>query len=141
MDKSSNLDIMARTIYGEARGESLSGKVAVANVVLNRAKKSKLVSDHMIVNICLKPYQFSCWNADDVNSSIIKDVSVSDPVFLECLAVAKLAILDLLEDNTHGSTHYHVSSIGFPESWKEKGEADKKPVAIIGRHSFYNNVK
>lgn len=29
-------DILARTIYGEARGESISGMEAVASVVLNR---------------------------------------------------------------------------------------------------------
>lgn len=34
---SQDLDYLAHTIYGEARGESFEGKVAVAAVVLNRA--------------------------------------------------------------------------------------------------------
>ena len=31
-------DIMARTIYGEARGEGQRGMQAVANVIMNRVK-------------------------------------------------------------------------------------------------------
>lgn len=38
---SSNLNLLARLIYGEARGESYTGQVAVGAVVLNRVKSSK----------------------------------------------------------------------------------------------------
>lgn len=38
---SSNLNLLARLVYGEARGESYTGQVAVAAVVLNRVKSSK----------------------------------------------------------------------------------------------------
>ena len=37
---SSNLDLLARLVHGEARGEPYSGQVAVAAVVLNRVKSS-----------------------------------------------------------------------------------------------------
>ena len=37
---SANLDLLARLIYGEARGEPYTGQVAVAAVVLNRVKNS-----------------------------------------------------------------------------------------------------
>lgn len=37
---SSNLNLLARLVYGEARGEPYSGQVAVAAVVLNRVKSS-----------------------------------------------------------------------------------------------------
>ena len=33
-----DVDILARTIFGEARGESLSGQEAIASVVINRVK-------------------------------------------------------------------------------------------------------
>ena len=36
--KSKNLDLLARLVYGEARGEPYLGQVAVAAVVLNRVK-------------------------------------------------------------------------------------------------------
>ena len=34
-------DIFAKTIFGEARGETLAGQEAVASVILNRVKKSQ----------------------------------------------------------------------------------------------------
>lgn len=37
---SSNLNLLSRLVYGEARGEPYSGQVAVAAVVLNRVKSS-----------------------------------------------------------------------------------------------------
>lgn len=36
--KENDIDILARTIYGEARGETDLGKMAVASVILNRYK-------------------------------------------------------------------------------------------------------
>lgn len=37
----SNVNLLARVVYGEARGEPYTGQVAVAAVVLNRVKSSK----------------------------------------------------------------------------------------------------
>ena len=37
---SSNLNLLSRVVYGEARGETYTGQVAVAAVVLNRVKSS-----------------------------------------------------------------------------------------------------
>ena len=39
-NNSSNLNLLARLVYGEARGEPYTGQVAVAAVVLNRVKNS-----------------------------------------------------------------------------------------------------
>ena len=38
---SSNVNLMAKAIYGEARGESYTGQVAVGAVIMNRVKSSK----------------------------------------------------------------------------------------------------
>lgn len=40
-NNSSNVNLLARVVYGEARGEAYTGQVAVAAVVLNRVKSSK----------------------------------------------------------------------------------------------------
>ncbi|MGE0190306.1 MAG: cell wall hydrolase [Dongiaceae bacterium] len=152
---SKDLDILARTIYGEARGENIEGKVAVANVILNRFRKVQAIKkerpahqfSHLFGNgitleaTCLRPWQFSCWNNNDPNREKILAVKGTDLFFNECIAVAKVAIAGLLVDNTKGSTHYHVLSDGFPPSWKKPGEADHEPAVIIGKHAFYNTVK
>lgn len=40
-NNSSNVNLLAKVVYGEARGEPYTGQVAVAAVVLNRVKSSK----------------------------------------------------------------------------------------------------
>lgn len=40
-NNSSNVNLLARAIYGEARGEPYAGQVAVGAVILNRVKSSK----------------------------------------------------------------------------------------------------
>ena len=53
------IDILARTLWGEARGETLSGKEAVACVILNRLKKTNAKGlfwwGNTLEEICLKP--------------------------------------------------------------------------------------
>lgn len=53
-------DILARLIYSEARGESMTGKRGVYYVVVNRkAKNSSEFGGNTIAGIALKKYQFS----------------------------------------------------------------------------------
>ena len=64
------IDTLARTIFGEARGEPIKGQEAVASVVLNRVKVAQARGGrywwgHDIISVCQKPYQFSCWNKSD----------------------------------------------------------------------------
>ncbi len=133
-----SVDILARTIYGEARGESLKGKEAIANVILNRIKKASLNRNfwwgHTIEQVCLKPYQFSCWNKNDVNYRIITNISPSDAIFQTCQRVARRAICGLLEDNTQNATHYHSETVS------PKWALGKAPCVSIGSHLFYNNI-
>lgn len=54
----SDIEIVAKTLFGEARGEGEMGLKGVASVIWTRAGGdiSKLK------DVCLKPKQFSCWN-------------------------------------------------------------------------------
>ena len=62
-------DILARTLWGEARGESLAGQIAVAWTIRNRVNDGKDKSwwGEGYAGVCQKPYQFSCWNRNDPN--------------------------------------------------------------------------
>ena len=51
-------DILARTIWAEARGDGWEGMQAVASVVLNRVKQNSWYGKS-IVAVCLFPWQFS----------------------------------------------------------------------------------
>lgn len=128
-------DILARTIWGEARGEPLAGKEAVANVVINRLrhaqKRGGFWWGHTIVDICTKPYQFSCWNENDPNYKKLIAVGSDDAQFAVCLRIARRAVVGTLPDNTGGADHYHADTI-MP-SWAR----DRAPIAVIGNHIFY----
>lgn len=136
--KDSAVDVLARTIWGEARGESVRGKEAVALVVMNRLAVAKVKGRHWwgncVVSICQKPFQFSCWNANDPNRPKLERVDISDRNFRCCLRIARRALAHSLEDVTLGATHYHTKSC-LPV-WA-KGVV---PCTEIGNHLFYNNV-
>jgi len=136
MRPANDIEAMACTMFGEARGEPLSGKIGVANVIMNRVNQGGWWGS-TITAVCLFPSQFSCWNKDDPNFAKIKDVPYTDHVFGICMTVAEIAYLGGLADITGGSTHYHDESIEFPAAWGDK----KTPAKIIGRLHFYNDVK
>lgn len=137
--KAKSIDLMARTIWGEARGETLTGKEAVANVILNRhtlsQRRGKMWWGNTIPDICLKSYQFSCWNKLDPNYNKMTAIDESDPQFAICQRIAARALNGVLPDHTFGADHYHTVSI-LP-SWAE----GRVSTATIGHHVFYQLEK
>jgi len=126
----SDTEILAKTIYGEARGEGLTGMEAVANVIINRAKHPCWWGKN-IREVCLKPQQFSCWNTDDPNREKLDSDLSAEPLFGVCRRIAVRAIKGLLPDKTKGSTHYHAVSV------HPRWAAALVPNVQIGRHLFY----
>jgi N-acetylmuramoyl-L-alanine amidase len=126
------LDILARTIYGEARGESFNGKVAVAYTITNRASRPSWWGSD-ITSVCLKPQQYSCWNPDDPNFNLLGEATLASHSFRDCLAAALLVYNRTLPDPTNGATHYFALSMSTPPLWAAK----MKAVSAIGNHSFF----
>ena len=127
------VDTFARTLWGEARGETKAGREAIASVILNRLKKPSRFGKS-IEEVCLKPAQFSCWNDGDPNLPKLKKVDEIDPVFAECVAIAENAVQGLLADSVIGADHYHTA--GVSPAWSQ----GKTPCIIIGNHLFFNNI-
>jgi N-acetylmuramoyl-L-alanine amidase len=123
-------EILARTIYGEARGEGKVGMEAVASVILNRASNPNRWPND-VRDVCLERKQFSCWNLTDPNREKLLTVTAKDSGFRLALDTAERAVAGLLDDPTGGADHYHEKSI-IP-GWV-KGQT---PTAKIGRHVFY----
>ena len=132
------VDIMAKTLFGEARGEGLPGIEAVASVIMNRLKIALQKGDYWwgknIHEICLKPFQFSCWNPKDPNFEKIKKVTKDSPVFQMCKRVAERAMTGFLKDPTNGATHYHTKQ-SHP-AWARH----LVPVEELGNHIFYREL-
>lgn len=130
----SPVDVLARTLYGEARGESVRGIEAVAAVVMNRVRRGGWWGG-TVERVCRRKWQFSCWNESDPNRARIERVDETDRVFRICLRIARRAVAGSLDDPTCGATHYHTRAIA--PDWARALE----PSAEIGSHLFYNNVE
>lgn len=133
------IDVLARTLWGEGRGEGTKGMEAVASVVLNRVAAAQSRGGYWwggdIISVCQKPYQFSCWNRSDQNYKKLQAVTESDVYFSTALRIARRAVAGSLKDSTGGATHYHEKSI-LP-AWA----SGQTPTAAIGRHIFYQLIE
>lgn len=136
-DRSRDIDVLARTIWGEARGEGAKGMQAVANVIMNRFRLATGSLSYArqfgatVADICTKKYQFSVWLRDDPNYLLIQRVTTADALFAKAMSIASSAVGGRLSDITGGADHYHTASV-LP-SWA-RGET---PVRVIGSHEFY----
>ena len=126
------LDCLSKNIYYEAGTEPFEGKVAVAQVTINRTKSGKFPTDicavvyerNLVYNnlIC----QFS-WYCD----SKAKVSPIHAATYKESEAVAKKVLLegfrlDIIKEDT---LYYHADYIN--PGWK------RQRVAKIGKHIFY----
>lgn len=111
--------VLARTIYGEARGEDDETKKAVANVVMNRVKNPKWWGK-TVKEVCLARKQFSCFNFDDPNFEKLIKAAIKDKAFQDCFGTAFAVIKELISDNTDRATHYHNKDIDTV--WDDKME-------------------
>jgi spore germination cell wall hydrolase CwlJ-like protein len=128
-------EVLARTIWGEARGEGAVGMHAVANVILNRVAQPSWWGD-TVESVCMKPFQFSAWNKSDLNRVKLEQVSEEDPQFRAALQIAHAAIAGELPDLTNGATHYHDKRMEIPPKWARGHE----PLTTIGHHVFFKGV-
>lgn len=126
------IDVVARTLWGEARGEPERGKEAVCWVIRNRAERGGRFGATW-KEVCLKPYAFSCWNRNDPQREKLlafKEGSRELVVFRGI--AAKIRLLENEDDPTGGADHYHAAYID-PPPWTAK----MTQTASIGRHLFY----
>ena len=124
-----DVDIAARTIWGEARGEGFAGMQGVMNVISNRVKNGSFGSG--FAGVCKKPFQFSTWNRDDPNYPLILQVGFNDKNFQIAMSLAEQGEEGNLVDITKGALYYYSSSIETPY-WAE----NMVQTVIIGKTIF-----
>lgn len=136
-------DVVGLTLFGEARGQTVEGRIAVANVIGNRvaAQVSAFGLTHRAV--CLKPWQFSCWRPEggQANYELLMDAAANlsqhravGPLLKECLWIADGLLREQFRDYTRGATHYLTSALyeSHPPAW-----AKTVPIlASLGAHVF-----
>ena len=129
------LQIGARTIYGEARGEGPAGMDAVAHVLINRVKDGRW--GMTLFQVCLAPYQFSCWNVGDPNRMIMITLDDAQPLLQQCIVAMDNAMAGDTFDPTGGATHYYADTMPSVPTWT----VGATETAHIGAHIFFKNVK
>ena len=148
------LNCLAQNIYHEARGESYRGKVAVANVTMNRVRSKKFPGticgvvkqavysrwwkEHHNKNVPVRHMcQFS-WYCDGKSDSVLLTdsngtvIKANMDAWQDSLEIAKLALLGDLSDITAGATHYYNPDLANPD-WAKHFVM----VGQIGNHAFH----
>ena len=116
-NSSSDLNLLARLVHAEARGEPYTGQVAVASVVLNRVKSSSFPNS--VAGVIYQSGAFSVVNDGQIN--------------LTPNATAKKAAQDAINgwDPSYGAIYYFN-----PKTATNKWIWSRPVTVVIGRHRF-----
>lgn len=130
------VEVLARTLWAEARNGRIPGMEAVAWVILNRARNPRWWGN-TIRSVCLAPRQFSCWNASDPQHRRMVSTPKTDPDMARAWDVAERAVQGMLRgDPTRGADHYFAPAGmagGKPPRW-----ADPSKLTLEAHgHRFY----
>lgn len=114
---SSDLYLLAKCVYAEARGEPYEGQVAVAAVILNRVKSASF--PNTIAGVIYQPYAFTAVSDGQIN------LTPNDTAYK--------AAQDALNgwDPTYGCLYYYNPATAT-SSWIWS----RKTVVTIGKHVF-----
>lgn len=137
-----DVEALTLTIWGEARGEPIQGKVGVAMVMRNRVL-SHYRGALTFVAVCTAHAQFSAWTDEAAQMQAEQELLTGDPTLARhpdpvlrlCLEIAKATIAGELADNTRNSNHYVTSNLykNARPNW-----ANGVPALTLGNHVFFN---
>ncbi|RZM31085.1 MAG: cell wall hydrolase [Sphingomonas sp.] len=120
-DMGDELQCMAGAIYFEAKGEPLSGQLAVAEVILNRSKSGRFPKS--VCSVVTQPGQFSFVRGGHVPSV------PSNRQYRTAIAVARVALADSWDSPASDAMYFHAKRAA--PGWH------RQQVAAIGNHVFY----
>ena len=119
-----DLKCLAQAVYFEARGEPIEGQLAVAEVVMNRAK-SGLYPDNYC-DVITQPAQFSF-----VHRGIIPTADETSTAWQRAEAIAEIAQQNLWQSKAADALYFHATYVR--PSWARQ----KVELAQIETHIFY----
>lgn len=122
---------LAEALYFEARGESVRGQFAVAEVILNRVDSGRFPDTlcGVIKQGTGKKYQCQFTYTCDGHKEVIREKRAYERVS----KVARAALDGRSQEMTSGATHYHTKAVR--PSWSRV----YKETARIGVHIFYRH--
>lgn len=126
----SDVGLVALTVWREARGEPRQGKLAVAHSIMNRVLAPGWWGSD-VPTVVGKAWQYS--SLTDPKDPQLVMWPRWDPGWVECLEVARAAVLGTEPHPAPGADSYFAVSIPAPK-WADPA----KFVAQIGHHRFFN---
>lgn len=133
---STDEEILARTLWGEARNDSEAFMQGVASVVMNRLRR-KVWWGSTLRQVCTGGGQFPCWQPRNaLYPQMTSRQPPADAAYARALEIARKALTSSLPDNTFGATHYCPIWLSPLPPWA----AGKQPRETIGAYAFYNNI-
>lgn len=120
---------LAEALYFEARGESVKGQFAVAEVIMNRVDSARFPDTVCDVIHQGTGRKFACQFTYTCDGH--KEVIAEPAAFRQVGRVASLMINGAARPLTKGATHYHTRAVS--PKWSRKFPR----TATIGVHHFY----
>ncbi len=124
-------EVATLVILGEARCQGQVGMKAVAQVILNRARKLDMPREEAVKAVCLAPYQFSCVKAISGRSGVLKAESDRATEQAEAIAAFICHDIDVGKELVGQSDHYYAHKLCKPKWAKEY-----KRKTVILDHTF-----
>jgi N-acetylmuramoyl-L-alanine amidase len=115
-------ECLARAVYWESRGEPLSGQLAVAEVVINRARSGRFAPT--LCGVVRQPYQFSF-----VRRGYIPQPPLASRDWQVAVAIARIASDRLAQGGAPDALFFHARRVN--PGWR------LTRVATVGNHVFY----
>ena len=122
---------LSEALYFEARGETVKGQFAVAEVIMNRVKSARFPTTvcGVINQGTGKKYQCQFTYTCDGHAETIREPKAFERV----AKVAKLTLDGGMPELTSGATHYHTTAVS--PAWSRT----YRRTARIGMHLFYRH--
>lgn len=126
-----SIQVGARTIRGEARGEILEAQRAVAYVLVNRLRDGRW--GKTLAEVARHPMQFSCWNSGDPNRAYCEGLEDCESGLLQAVGLLGEALAGL-PDPSHGAKWYKNVGLAWPKDWGPI----RAPLCTIGHLDFFD---
>ncbi len=130
------VQLLALTMWGDARQDGPEAMRAVGHVVMNRIRSARHFGRN-IKEVVWKRKAFSCWNPSDPNRAAMKSIkslpsdSLDKIRYKQAVKIARDIIGHADSDPTSGALFYHTKSIS--PGWS----LGAKPVVKLDNHVFY----
>jgi len=135
------LECLALNVYHESRSDNFAGRIAVADVVLNRVDSN--LFPNTVCEVVNQSVMRTNWKGNEVpvrgmcHFSWFCDGLSDEPMetdsYEDAEIVAEMALRGGWRGITEGATHYHATYV-TPNWINDRGMV---PVGRIGQHKFY----